>query len=275
MSKKITKKERKAIRNEELLEKPNTSNDRFGFVENIEAKNMFLKWMKENPREQPKPLNRNPKDLITELDAFESGFDKIFDDKYYSVYSPIMGRDENHKKWINMCEDDSTVYDAHLGLYKKILGGVESQCFNVYAYVDESYYEKRKIEVGEAPYDPLNSWYRMAFLLEKNTNTFTPLYFNTHDMSEKQRFMTYHGEEVYLSGLMAAVFRTTVACISLSGFNSNQNNFVNDLLGNSMSKNDFCKNNWMSTYDNSYCFGSHLSELVDWDEGMGWVKLIA
>lgn len=205
---------------------------------------------------------------LAAIDGEENGFEKIFDDDSYSIYSPILPQD---KKYDTIDID----FDRHLGIYKDILGGVESQSFNLYASIDEMYASKEEQEKGFRPFDDLAEWYRLAFVYDKKAKQFVPLYFNTQDMEEKQMFKNWRGNEMYLKGIYAAVCRTMLASIPLSGFNTANEQLIENAMSHGMfNRSSYTKNNWLNTYEVLYDLGLHLMEHPDHkDQGLTYYRI--
>jgi len=214
---------------------------------------------------QTKAVNGTVIDLLDQ--PLESGFNKIFDDSKYSVYSPILNGDDGYDAWHKAIYDEDKgddLYDTHLRVYKTILGGVESQSFNLYNAVEEHYINVEEQQRGSKPFESNEGSYRLAFLYDKMDDQIVPLFFNTWDMTEKQLFRNWRGSEMYLTGLYAAVCRTVLASIPLSGFTPNADKSLERLMRGSWFRTSpyICKN-WLSTYEVMYQFGRYLMEHPD------------
>jgi len=234
---------------------------------NAEAKVHFIEQAKEKMSQTIYSPDESMLALAA-IDGEENGFEKIFDDSSYTIYSPILPRD---KKYDTIDID----FDRHLGIYKDILGGVESQSFNLYASIDEMYAMKEEQQKGFRPFEDLAEWYRLAFVYDKKAKQFVPLYFNTQDMEEKQMFRNWRGDEMYLKGIFAAVCRTLLASIPLSGFNTaNEQLIAHAMLHNMCVRTSFTKNNWLATYEVLYDLGLHLMEHPDHrDQGLTFYRI--
>ena len=216
--------------------------------------------------------------VIELLDNPINGFAKIFDDSKYCAYSPLMGGDEGYDVWRDAIYDEhkgDDLYDTHLGIYKTILGGVESQSFNLYAAIENHYINVEEQQKGSKPFERNEGSYRLAFLYDKVEDQIVPLFFNTHDMTEKQLFRNWRGDEMYLTGLYAAVCRTMLASIPLSGFNPKAEQNLEALMSQSMmSSMSYRKDNWLNTYEVMYEFGLYLMEHPDHkDQGLTYYRI--
>jgi hypothetical protein len=245
---------------------------------NAEAKAHFIESAEQNvinyltPKQKPSQSTFSVDEsmlALAAIDGEENGFKKIFDDDCYSIYSPILPHDKNYTT------PSDIDFDRHLGIYKDILGGVESQSFNLYASIDEMYAMKEEQEKGFRPFEDLAEWYRLAFVYDKKARQFVPLYFNTQDMEEKQMFRNWRGDEMYLKGIFAAVCRTMLASIPLSGFNTaNEQLIEHAMLHNMCIRTSFTKNNWLNTYEVLYDLGLHLMEHPDHkDQGLTYYRI--
>ena len=235
-------------------------------ISNAEAKAHFITEAAANKEAE---ITNNINNKVIELldEPLVGGFNKIFDDSRYAVYSPLLSGDEGYEEWSKVIYDEkkgNAVYDTHLGIYHTILGGVEAQSFNLYAAIENHYINVEEQQRGSRPFERNEGSYRMAFLFDKENDKIVPLFFNTWDMTEKQLFRNWRGDEMYLTGLYAGVCRTLLASIPLSGFNPKAEENLEALMRQSMmSSLSYRKQNWLNTYDVMYQFGLYLMEHPD------------
>lgn len=224
-------------------------------------------------------INSNNKSVLEDLKNPKLGFycahewetnDGYVNDGKFSVYMPSLN--ESDPNYVDPDEMDDDDYSAHLQVYEKAFGGVESQTYNLVKQFENA--GKDNPHYGGQTYEPFkNGSYKLCFGIwepskgmkqlsmhggdEVSLPTADVLIFPMlqHGWEEQKpaEFACAYGDKRMLNNLHSMIARANFMTRYIDPFNTNRFKNIRTALSNCWMKADSTVvYNWINTYNASY-----------------------